>query len=103
MNYTKSLKMSKALFSLIILATICNVAYGQQADNLQAKKLVITTSVFDYFPGRLNSANFNIGAEKMVANYTSVYANVGVIHSYGAIDDTWFQIANKKTSGFQNF
>ena len=101
MNYTKSLKMSKAQFSVMILAIFCSVAYGQQADSLQVKKLVITTSVFDYFPGTLNSANFNIGAEKMVANYTSVYANLGVIHSYGGIDDTWFQIANKKTSGFR--
>ncbi len=85
----------------MILSTICRVAYGQQADSLQVKKLVITTSLFDYFPGKLNSANFNMGAEKMVANYTSVYANVGVIHSYGPINDTWFQIANRKTSGFR--
>lgn len=101
MNSIKSLKMSKALFSLMILATICSVAQGQQADSLKVKRLVLTTSVFDYFPGTLNAANFNIGAEKMVAYNTSVYANVGVIQSYGPIGDTWFQIANGKTTGFR--
>ncbi len=85
----------------MIITIICSAAYGQQADSLKVKKLVITTSVFDYFPGKLNAANFNIGAEKMVANNTSVYANVGVIHSYGPIGDTWFQLANNKTTGFR--
>lgn len=95
------MKIRKALFLVMILAIIYGSAHGQRADSLTVKKLVLTTSVFDYFPGKLNSANFNIGAEKMLANYTSVYANVGVIQSYGGIDDTWFQIANRKTSGFR--
>lgn len=60
--------MSKALFSVMIITIICSAAYGQQADSLKVKKLIITTSAFDYIPGKLNAANFNIGAEKMVAN-----------------------------------
>ena len=95
------MKIREALISILIMTITFGSVHGQQADSLQFKKIVITTSAFDYFPGKLNSANFNIGAERMITNKISIYANVGIIHSYGPIGDNWFQLANKKTSGFR--
>ena len=97
----KSMTMSKILFSVLTIVLICSKAYGQHADSLQVRKLLITTSAFDYLPGKLNEANFNIGAEKMVANNISLYANVGVIHSYGPSGGGYFQLSSLSTSGYK--
>ena len=52
------------------------------------------TSLFEYIPDKLNSGNFNIGAEINLNGRKSLVANFGYINSYGS-SGGWFQIPTK--------
>lgn len=76
-------------------------AHAQTADSLKAKRIIITTSVFEYFPTiKLNTGTFNIGTEIYLKNRKSVYANFGLIKSYGQ-SSGWFGISSQNTQGLK--
>ena len=64
--------------------TISFSIYSQTSDTLKAKRVIITTSLTDYLPTiKLNTGNFNIGSEIYLKDRKSIYANFGLIKSYG--------------------
>ncbi len=91
----------KILLTIVILLGTHFVNCAQQIDAVNMRKLVITTSALEYLPIRLNAGNFNLGAEMYIANNYSVYANAGVIQSYGSSGGNWLQLSAQSTSGFK--
>jgi hypothetical protein len=85
----------------MLLVGSYSLSYAQQADTLLLKKIVINTSALEYIPDRLNAGNFNLGAEMFVANNKTIYANVGILQSYGQSDRNWFQLSSQGTTGFK--
>lgn len=78
------MKQKLSSITTIIFTVFSVLMYSQTADSLKAKRVCITTSVFDYLPTiNLNTGNFNIGSEIYLKNRKSVYVNLGVIKSYG--------------------
>jgi hypothetical protein len=60
------------------------LTYSQTPDTIKLKRVIITTSLLDYFPTlRLNTGNFNIGSEIYIKNRKSFCVNFGIIKSYG--------------------
>jgi hypothetical protein len=80
----------KILFTLILLVS-STFTFPQDIITEYEKKISITTGLFDYFPDKLNSGNFNIGAEINLKGRKSFAANFGYIRSYGS-SGGWFQI-----------
>jgi len=77
------------------------LTYSQSADSLKAKRIIITTSVLEYLPTiKLNTGNFNIGTEIYLKNRKSVYANFGLIKSYGQ-PSGWFSLSSQGTQGLK--
>lgn len=87
--------------ALFFLNAFSVVACAQTTDSLPAKRITITTSVIDYFPSvNLNTGNFNLGTEIYIKNRNSVYANFGIIKSYGS-SNGWFNVSSLNTEGFK--
>ena len=73
-----------SILPTIFLMTISFSIYSQTSDTLKAKRVIITTSLTDYLPTiKLNTGNFNIGSEIYLKDRKSIYANFGLIKSYG--------------------
>ena len=85
---------------LIIIYGFSFQGYTQQTQLQDSKKTVISTSVLEYIPFFRNAGNFNIGGERYFSNQKSVYANVGLIKSYGS-SYGWLQLPSKSISGFK--
>lgn len=95
------MKMQLPILTTFMLAAFSVKAYAQPADSLKAKRIIITTSVFDYLPTiKLNTGTFNIGTEIYLKNRKSVYANFGLIKSYGQ-PSGWFGISSQNTQGLK--
>ncbi|MEO0075894.1 MAG: hypothetical protein ABIK31_07345 [candidate division WOR-3 bacterium] len=72
------------ILTIIIVTAFSSWTYSQSTDSLKAKQIIITTSLTDYLPTiQLNTGNFNIGTEIYLKNKKSIFANIGVIKSYG--------------------
>jgi len=69
-------------------------------DSLKSKNITITTSLFDYFPNKLNTGIFNLEAELYLKNKKSIAVNVGFIRSYGP-SGSWLQISSLYTQGMK--
>ncbi len=85
---------------LIITCGFSFQGYTQQPSPQDIKKTVLSTSVLEYIPFVWNAGNFNIGVEKYFSKQKSVYANIGLIKSYGA-SSGWLQLPSKSISGFK--
>lgn len=77
------------------------LTYSQTIDSSRAKRIIVTTSVLEYFPTiKLNTGNFNIGTEIYLKNRKSLYANFGLIKSYGQ-SSGWFSVSSQSTQGLK--
>lgn len=95
------MKKRSTCLTIMLLVGSYSLSYAQQADTLLLKKIVINTSDLEYIPDRLNAGNFNLGAEMFVANNKTIYANLGILQSYGQSDRNWFQLSSQGTTGFK--
>lgn len=84
-------------FFLLSLSTF---TYSQQMDSLKSKRIVITTSAFEYLPSKLNSGNFNLGTEVYLKNRKSLFMNVGIIKPYGP-SGGWLNVSSLSTQGIK--
>lgn len=84
----------------IILAVLSKQAFSQGNDTLKVKRVVVTTSAFDYLGNNQNNGNLNIGAEVYLKKRTSVYANVGAFKQYGPASG-WFTITSEHSQGMK--
>ncbi|MBI4647293.1 MAG: hypothetical protein HY738_12070 [Bacteroidia bacterium] len=72
------------ILTTIFLTIFSLSAYSHVTDTLKAKQIIISTSMLGYLPTiTLNTVNFNIGTEIYLKNRKSLYANYGLIKSYG--------------------
>jgi hypothetical protein len=94
------MKRSIQIVSLIFLTAFSNIIYSQTTDTCRAKRLVISTSIFELLPNSLNSINFNLGTEIYIQNNKSLFANVGVIKSNGPSGGL-FEISSLSTQGIK--
>ena len=96
-------KMTIRLTTLttFFLTAFSVLTYSQTEDSLKAKGIIITTSVLEYLPTiKLNTGNFNIGTEIYLKNGNSLYANFGLIKSYGQSSGL-FSISSQSTQGLK--
>jgi len=89
------------LLTIFILTTLSSLTYAQTTNSLKVKRVIITTSLLEYFPTfKLNTGNFNIGTEIYLKNRKSFYANIGLIKSYGPSGGL-FGISSLSTPGLK--
>ena len=94
----KAKKKATILTSLIMALTPL-LGRSQNNDTLKCKRLIITVSVFEYFPGiKLNTGNINVGTEVYLKNRMSLWGNIGLIASYGP-SKGWLSISSQNTLG----
>lgn len=94
------MKQLKVLVT-IILTLFSSYIYSQPGDSLKTDRVIITTSLTDYLPTfKLNTGNFNLGSEIYLKNRNSLYANIGLIKSYGHSRGL-FNISALRTHGMQ--
>jgi len=87
-------------FYLLLLPAFLFCKLAEAQDSLQAKKITLSTSLIEYFPNpKLNTINFNLGAEIYVGNNTSIATNIGYLKSYGNIGYYPFQYDLGPTQG----
>jgi hypothetical protein len=90
-----------ATLTTLFLTAFSVLTYSQTTDSLKVKQITITTSVLDYFPTiKLNTGNFNIGSEIYLNNRNSLYANFGLIKSYGQ-SHGWLSVSSQSTQGLK--
>ena len=87
------------ILATLILIVISSFAFPQDIITEYEKSITITTTLFDYIPDKLNSGNFNIGAEINLKDRKSLAVNFGYIKSYGS-SGGWFRIPAKSNRGF---
>ena len=86
---------------IVLLATLSSFTYSQKSDTIKAKRVIITTSLYDYLlPFRLNAYTINIGSEVYLKNGKSVFLNIGLIRPNGP-PGGWFDIDALSTKGIK--
>jgi hypothetical protein len=94
MNRTRS---AIIVFTLLALSI---AVQSQTTGKATCKKFVFSTSLLEYFPNKLNSANINIASEFCLKERNSISANIGFIKSYGPTSG-WIQIPSKSNLGYK--
>ncbi|MBA3663029.1 MAG: DUF3575 domain-containing protein [Bacteroidetes bacterium] len=73
----------KNIFTTIFVAGLSFITLSQSPDSLRPKRIIVTTSVFEYIPTiKLNTGNFNIGTDIYLSRRKSIYFNCGYIKSF---------------------
>jgi len=86
---------------LILLITISVFTYSQSNDSIKAKRVIITTSLYDYInPFILNSYIVNIGSEVYLKNKKSVFFNIGLIRPNKS-QGSWFDVDAISSKGIK--
>ena len=93
---TGRIKILPTLFLLVI----STYTFPQEKITEYEKRITITTGLYDYLPDKLNSGNFNIGAEINLKGRKSLAVNLGYIESYGP-QSGWFIISTKSNKGIK--
>lgn len=84
----------------LILSVISIFTFPQDIIREYEKRISITTGLYGYIPDKLNSGNFNIGAEINLKGRKSLAVNLGYIESYGP-QSGWFVICTKSNKGIK--
>jgi len=75
--------MKKLILFFLFIVLFRTSVLGQGKEDPISPRFTFYTSIFNYLPDQLNSANFNLGLDAPLRKDQSIYFNLGFIHSYG--------------------
>jgi len=100
MDFVEDLMRKSHIKILLVFLLVTSLSSAQLNETLKSKKLIITSSLFDYLPNKLNAGTRNVGVEIYLGNRKSVGISMGSIHSYGPSGGL-FQISSVSTRGMK--